>query len=421
MNRKSLIVGLCAAVFLGLVGYGLYSAGMSAGRRGPMSAPGAHAPGSQGQKAGDIDPQTGKRILYWHDPMVPTQRFNHPGKSPFMDMQLVPVEEGADGRGAIEISSRVQQNLGVRTAEVTRGTLDREFTATATVGYDERDVVLVPARANGFIERLHARAPLDPVRKGQPLADLYVPDWVAAQEEYLAVKGLKSPGAADLLEGARQRMRLAGMTDDLIQTFERGGKVQSRFTVTAPRAGVIAELSAREGMAVMNGAPLFRINGLATVWINVEVPESFGAQVHSGDAVKARVPALPGTVFDGKVDTVLPHVDVTTRTLTARVGLANPDAQLVPGMFVTVQFANGGRRNVLLIPSEAVIETGTRRVVIMAQGEGRFRPVNVEVGSEGGGKTEIRSGLTAGQTVVVSGQFLLDSEASLKGTEERLQ
>jgi membrane fusion protein, copper/silver efflux system len=421
MNRKSLIVGLCAAVFLGLVGYGLYSAGMSAGRRGPMSAPGPHAPGSQGQKAGDIDPQTGKRILYWHDPMVPTQRFNHPGKSAFMNMQLVPVEEGADENGAVEISSRVQQNLGVRTAEVTRGTLEQEIAATAAVGYDERDVVLVPARANGFIERLHARAPLDPVRKGQPLAELYVPDWVAAQEEYLAVKGLKSPGAADLLEGARQRMRLAGMTDELIRTFETGGKVQSHFTVTAPMAGVIAELSAREGMAVMNGAPLFRINGLATVWINVEVPETFGAQVRPGDAVKARVPALPGTVFDGKVDTVLPHVDLATRTLTARVELANPDVQLVPGMFVTVQFANGRRRDVLLVPSEAVIETGTRRVVILAEGEGRFRPVNVEIGSEGGGKTEIRSGLTAGQTIVVSGQFLLDSEASLKGTEERLQ
>jgi len=421
MNRNSLIVSLCAVVFLGLVGYGLYSAGMSAGRRGPMSAPGPHAPGSQGQKAGDIDPQSGKRILYWHDPMVPTQRFEHPGKSPFMDMQLVPVEEGADESGAIEISSRMQQNLGVRTAQVIRGTLGQEIAATATVGYDERNVVLVPARANGFIQRLRARAPLDPVRKGQPLADLYVPDWVAAQEEYLAVKGFKSPGAADLLEGARQRMRLAGMTDDLIRSFETGGKVQSHFTVTAPIAGVIAELSAREGMAVVNGAPLFRINGLATVWINVEVPERFGAQVHPGDAVKARVAALPGTVFDGKVDTVVPHVDVTTRTLTARVELANPDAQLVPGMFVTVQFANGGPLNVLLVPSEAVIETGTRRVVILSEGEGRFRPVNVEIGSEGSGKTEIRSGLTAGQTVVVSGQFLLDSEASLKGTEERLQ
>jgi Cu(I)/Ag(I) efflux system membrane fusion protein len=132
MSRKSLIVGLCAAVLLGLVGYALYSAGMSAERRAPMSAAGSHAHGPQAQKAGDIDPQTGKRILYWHDPMVPTQRFDHPGKSPFMDMQLVPVEEGADESDAIKISSGVQQNLGIRTAQVTRGTLEQEIAATAT-------------------------------------------------------------------------------------------------------------------------------------------------------------------------------------------------------------------------------------------------------------------------------------------------
>jgi Cu(I)/Ag(I) efflux system membrane fusion protein len=419
MNRKSLIVGLCAAILVALGGYALYSAGMSAGQRAARIAAGPRTPGAP--KAGDIDPHTGKRILYWHDPMVPAQRFYHPGKSPFMDMQLVPVLEGTNDSGGVEISSQIQQNLGIRTAAVTRGTLNRSIEATATVGYDERDVVLVPARANGFVERLHVRATLDPVHKGQPLADLYVPDWVAAQEEYLAVKGLKSPGTSDLLEGARQRMRLAGMTEELIRAFEAGGKVQSHFTATAPITGVIAELSAREGAAVMSGAPLFRINGLATIWINVEVPESFGAQVRAGDAVKARVPPLPGTVFEGKVDAVVPHVDPVTRTLTVRVQLANPDARLVPGMFVTVQFASGGRPDVLLVPTEAVIETGTRRVVILAEGDGRFRPVNVEIGSEGGGQTEIRSGLTAGQTIVVSGQFLLDSEASLKATQERLQ
>ena len=390
----------------------MYSAGMSAGRR---------APGATTAQVGAMDPQTGKRILYWHDPMVPAQRFDHPGKSPFMDMQLVPVLEDANESGAVRISSQVQQNLGIRTGLVTRGTLDRPIEATATVGFDEREVGLVPARANGFVERLYVRAMLDPVRKGQPLADLYVPDWVSAQEEYLAVQGLKSPGAADLLAGARQRLRLAGMTDDLIRSFEKSGKVQSRFTVIAPITGVIAELGVREGAEVMAGAPLFRINGLATVWLNVEVPESLGAQVRAGDAVRARAPALSDTVFDGKVDAVLPHVDPMTRTLTARVALANPQARLVPGMFVTVQFANGGHREVLQVPTEAVIETGTRRVVILAEAEGRFRPVNVEIGSEGGGQTEIRSGLTAGQTVVVSGQFLLDSEASLKGSQERLQ
>jgi Cu(I)/Ag(I) efflux system membrane fusion protein len=339
-----------------------------------------------------------------------------------MNMQLVPVEEGAaDAAGAVEISARVQQNLGVRTAEVTRGPLDRQITAAATVGYDEREVALVQARANGFLEHLRVRTTLEAVRQGEPLADLYVPEWVAAQEEYLAVKGLKSPGATDLLEGARQRLRLAGMTDDLIKTFETSGKVQSRLTVLAPITGVIAELSAREGMTVMSGAPLFRINGLETVWINVEVPESLRGQVRSGDGVKAQTPALPGIVFDGKVSTVLPNVNLATRTLTARVELANPKARLVPGMFVAVQFANGGPQDVLRVPTEAVIETGTRRVVLLAQEGGKFRPVNVETGSEGGGQTEIRSGLAAGQRVVVSGQFLIDSEASLKATEERLQ
>ncbi len=279
----------------------------------------------------------------------------------------------------------------------------------------------VQARANGYVERLRVRATLDPVHKGQPLADLYVPDWVAAQEEYLAVKELKSPGAADLLEGARQRMRLAGMTDDLIKAFEKSGKVQSRFTVTAPIGGVVAELAAREGMTVASGAPLFRINALATVWVDAQVPESLAPQVRPGDAAKARTPALPGIAFQGQVSAVLPDVNPTTRTLTARIELANPRMQLLPGMFVTVQLAPAAERDVLLVPSEAVIRTGTRSVVMLAEGEGRFRGVNVEIGAEDGGQTEIRSGLTVGQRVVVSGQFLIDSEASLKSTEARLQ
>ena len=155
------------------------------------------------------------------------------------------------------------------------------------------------------------------------------------------------------------------MTEDLIHTFDKAGKVQARFTVTAPIAGVLSELSVREGSAVTSGAPLFRINGLATAWVNVEVPESFDAQVHVGDTVTARVPALPASAFEGKVDSVLPHVDPMTRTLTARVALANPTTQLVPGMFVSVRFAEGIRPDVLLVPTEAVIETGTRRVVIL--------------------------------------------------------
>jgi len=422
MNRSYLIAGLTGAVALSVLGYALYRTGVSAGRTQAMvdqPAPTAatHAP----QKPGDIDPRTGKKILYWHDPMVPGQRFDHPGKSPFMDMQLVPVVEGGADTGAIEISPRLQQNLGVRTALVARGQLHPEITASASVAYDERDVALVQARANGFVERLRVRATLDAVREGEPLADLYVPDWVAAQVEYLAVKDLNSPGAADLADGARQRMRLAGMPEDLIRALEKRGRPQSRFTLLAPISGVITELMAREGMTVTVGSSLFRINGLRKVWVNAEVAETLGERVHPGDAVHARTAALPGVVFDGRVAAVLPSVNVATRTLTARVELANPKMELLPGMFVTVQFAPAALADVLLVPSEAVIETGTRRVVMLAEGDARFRRVNVETGTQGGGQTEIRSGLALGQKVVVSGQFLIDSEASLKATEARLQ
>ena len=422
MNRRYLIAGLTGAAALSVLGYALYRTGVSAGRTQAMvdqPAPTAatHAP----QKPGDIDPRTGKKILYWHDPMLPAQRFDHPGKSPFMDMQLVPVVEGGADTGAIEISPRLQQNLGVRTALVARGQLHPEITASASVAYDERDVALVQARANGFVERLRVRATLDAVRAGEPLADLYVPDWVAAQVEYLAVKDLNSPGAADLADGARQRMRLAGMPEDLIRALEKRGRPQSRFTLLAPISGVITELMAREGMTVTVGSSLFRINGLRKVWVNAEVAETLGERVHRGDAVHARTAALPGVAFDGRVGAILPSVNVATRTLTARVELANPRMELLPGMFVTVQFAPAAPADVLLVPSEAVIETGTRRVVMLAEGDARFRRVNVETGAQGGGQTEIRSGLTVGQKVVVSGQFLIDSEASLKATEARLQ
>ena len=415
MNRKLLIAGLAGAVALGFAGYALYRAGVSVGQN--LAISGQRVP----QKPGDIDPQTGKRILYWQDPMMPGQRFDRPGKSPLMDMALVPVVEGSAEGGVVAISPRLQQNLGVRLADVTRGRIKSDITASATVVYDERDVALVQARANGFVERLRVRATQDTVRQGEALADLYVPDWAAALVEYLAVRDLRSPGAADLAEGARQRLRLAGMPEDLIRKLEKTGTPQSRFTLTAPISGIVTELTAREGMTVTMGSPLFRINGLSKVWVNAEVPESLEQDLHPGDPVKARTAALPGEVFAGTISTVLPSVNLATRTLTARVSLPNPKMQLLPGMFMTVQFAPGAESDVLIVPSEAVIETGTRRVVMVSEGGGRFRPVNVETGAHSGGQTEIRSGLTLGQKVVVSGQFLIDSEASLKATEVRLK
>src|SRR2546425_2344906 len=223
-----------------------------------------------------------------------------------------------------------------------------------------------------------------------------------------------------LVDGARQRMRLAGMTEEQIRTVESTGKVHARLTVASPIGGVVAELGAREGMTVMSGAPLFRINGLGTVWVNAEVRENQASEVRVGNLVEARTPALPGKVFKGKVSAILPEVNPATRTLKARVELANPGGELKPGMFATVNFTPAARKEALLVPTEAVIQTGKRTVVVVAQGEGKFAPVDVEIGIETKGQTEIRKGLEAGQKVVVSGQFLIDSEASLRATATRM-
>jgi Cu(I)/Ag(I) efflux system membrane fusion protein len=376
---------------------------------------------SAGLKAGDIDPVAGKKILYYHDPMVPGNKFDKPAKSPFMDMMLVPVYADSDGdQGKVTVSSRIQQNLGVRTAEVTEGTLSPQVSAVGSIAFNERDQAIVQSRATGYVERLQVRATLDRVTKGQPLVELYVPDWVAAQEEFLSVRRMQGADLGGLVDGARQRMRQAGMSDAQIQQVERSGKTQTRITIVAPISGVVVELTAREGMTVMPGATLFRINGLSTVWANAEVPESQAALLRPGAKVQAKSPAVPGTTFDGKVQAILPEVNASTRTLKARMELANPGSKLVPGMFVQMQFMDTRAEKSLLIPTEAVIQTGKRTVVMVAEDNGRFRPVDVEAGIESGGQTEIKRGLQTGQRVVVSSQFLIDSEASLKGVEARL-
>jgi Cu(I)/Ag(I) efflux system membrane fusion protein len=424
MKIRTLCLVLATVLLLGATGYGLYRAGLSQGSKIVGSASGGAASASAEARHSTRDASSGKKVLYWHDPMYPRQKFDKPGKSPFMDMQLVPVYAGEEGdEGAVRISPRMQQNLGVRTTEVTFGTLTSKIEAVGSVAYNERDVALVQARSNGFVEKLYVRAPLDPVRRNQPLAGLYVPDWVAAQEEYLSAKRVAGSGLDNLLkslqEGARQRMRLAGMTVEQIQLVESTGTIHARFTVTAPASGVVTELGVREGMTVMAGATLFRINGLSTVWINAEVPENVAAQVRLGSPVEVRTSALPGTTLKGRVNAVLPEVASATRTLKVRIEVANSGGQLVPGMFATISFAPAINKETLLVPTEAVIQTGERNVVVVAQGTG-FVPVDVQIGAESAGRTEIRSGLKAGQKIVVSGQFLIDSEASLRGTTTRM-
>jgi membrane fusion protein, copper/silver efflux system len=436
MKRGFLIGGFGLVVALAAGGYGLYGLGVKRGMSEvhPVAAAAADPPAGIGEgedatrrhlqsglKAGDVDPANGRKILYYHDPMVPANKFDKPGKSPYMDMMLVPVYSGSHGDDtAVAVSPRIEQNLGLRTAEVVEAALSPQVSAVGSVAFDERDQVIVQARATGFVEHLYVRATLDPVRKGQPLADLYVPDWVAAQGEYLAVRRMQGSDLAPVLDAARARMRQAGMTDEQIQLVESTGSTQPRITLTAPISGVVVELMSREGMTVMAGATLFRINGLATVWANAEVPESQAGLLRPGAKVQATSPAIPGMKFEGRVQAILPEVNPVTRTLKARMELVNPGERLAPGMFVTMQFADPRPQKSLLVPTDAVIQTGKRTLVMVAEDNGRFRPVEVEAGIESAGKTQIKRGLQAGQRVVVSSQFLIDSEASLRGLEERL-
>jgi Cu(I)/Ag(I) efflux system membrane fusion protein len=421
MSSKTMVISLIAAGILGAAGYALYSLGMNQGMR-MASAPAPMAAATSGGplKAGDVDPATGKKVLYWHDPMVPGKRFDKPGKSPFMDMMLVPMyAEGDSDQGQVAVSPRMQQSLGMRTAEVKRGSIAQKVEAVGTIAFNERDQAVVQARATGFVERLYVRATLDRIGKGAPLVDLYVPEWVAAQEEFLSILRMRGTELALLIDGARQRMRQVGMSDAQIGLVERSGAVQPRITLTAPIGGVIVELLARDGMTVMPGAMLFRINGLSTVWANAEVPESQASLLRVGAAVEARSPAIPGTVFKGSVQSILPEVNASTRTLKARVELANTGGALSPGMFVNIALGAPASEG-LMVPTEAVIRTGTRNVVMVAESDGRFRQAEVTTGSEANGQTQITGGIKAGQRVVVSGQFLLDSEASLKSAVSRM-
>jgi Cu(I)/Ag(I) efflux system membrane fusion protein len=366
---------------------------------------------------------SGKQVLYWYDPMYPQHRFDKPGKSPFMDMQLVPKYAGepeADA-GTVNISPRVVQNLGMRTTQAKSGPLEQRFEAVGSVAYNERGVVQLQARASGFVQKLHARAPLDPVAKGAPLVDILYPDWAGAQEEYLLLRKSTSRDLQSLAEAARQRLLLLGMSEAEIAAVEREGRTRPGVTLHAPISGVIAELGVREGMTVAPGSMLFKLVDLSTVWVNAEIPEAQSAWVRPGSEVEASVAAHPGTLFKGKVGALLPEVNATTRTLRARIELANPGGRLKPGMFATLSFSRRQTQAAVLIPSEAVIRTGQRDVVIVALGDGRFRAAEVQVGTESGGQTEIRKGLNAGDSVVLSGQFLIDSEASLSATVARLE
>ncbi len=383
---------------------------------------GAVAVGIVVRSGSDAQPSSGQtteaaRPLYWYDPMHPQRHFDAPGKSPFMDMQLMPKYADVAAENIVRVSSGMMQNLGIRTAAVRRASFAQRIEATGRVEIDERTMHQVTVRAAGWVEALHVRAAGDPVTKGQLLAEIYSPAVETAQQEFLLAR---QTGQAMLVDAARGQLRALGISHEQITALQLTGKASRRVNVYAPVTGYVMALNIREGGAVSPTDTLFAVASHDPVWVIAAVAEAQADWLQVHDVALAHVAAHPGHAFTGRVDYLYPELDAATRTRRVRVVLPNAEDMLHPGMYAQVVLSGGVQDDVLLVPTEAVIRTGTRSVVIVADGVDGFRPVAVRLGAESDDTIAILDGLSVDDLVVVSGQFLIDSEASLRGAYRRM-
>ncbi|BFM10562.1 efflux RND transporter periplasmic adaptor subunit [Simiduia litorea] len=361
------------------------------------------------QGATQTDTTHDKKPLYWVAPMDDNYRRDGPGKSP-MGMDLIPVyEQAIPSPGSVEISPSVENNLGVRTEQVQRRKLDSHISTVGYVGYDQDTLVHLHPRVEGWVEKLYVKAEGDPVTQGQALYELYSPELVSAQEDLMLAL---SRGEVRLIEGAKSRLRALKLAEKTIDTLARSRKVMQTVTYYAPQSGVVESLSIREGFYVQPGSTLMSIGGLETVWIEADV---FAQQTHlirAGLAVDIQVPHLPGRHFTGELAYVYPSLNADTRTLRVRIRFNNRDRLLLPNMFAQLRISGDVGAEVLTLPRAAVIRTGRQNRVVLALGNGRFKSVAVQLGNMDQDFIEITEGLVEGDLVVISGQFLLDSESS---------
>lgn len=360
-------------------------------------------------------PASGERqILYYRNPMGLPDTSPVPKKDS-MGMDYIPVyaDEANDDAGTVRVSPARMQTLGVRTATVARGTLDAVLRASGRVEIDERAQVVVAPRFEGWIERLHVSAVGDVVRRGQPLLTAWSPALQSAGEEVRIAERLVTASAADP-EARAAAARLAEAARARLASLQVAGQAAPRQTLHAPADGIVLERMATQGARFMAGEALFRIADLSRVWVIADVFERDLGRVQVGDRVAVSVDALPGQRLEGRIGYVYPTLDAGTRSTPVRIELDNRAGQLRPGMFATVDFAPGAARERLLLPASALIEDGERQVVLRALGEGRFQPQPVRIGERGREQVEVLDGVAEGDRVVVSANFLIDSESQLR-------
>ena len=359
-----------------------------------------------------------REILYWVAPMDPNYRRDEPGKSP-MGMDLVPVyaDEVDNQPGVVKINPTIVNNLGVRTAKAERSVLMRRIETVGYITYDEETVQHLHTRVDGWIEKLNATATGDPVKKGQLLFELYSPTLVNAQEEFLTAT---SSGNKTLLNASRERLAALGLSRSEIVRLEEERTVRQRVRVYAESDGVIAHLGVREGIYITPATEVMSVAKLDRVWVIAEVFERQSSWVEPGQKAVVELDYLPGKRLEGAVDYVYPELDPKTRTLRVRLRFDNADELLRPNMFTRVMIEAEGFGRVVNVPREAVIRGGTINRVVVALGDGRYKAQPVSLGIESGDRVAIRRGLKAGETIVVSGQFLIDSESNIESALARM-
>jgi Cu(I)/Ag(I) efflux system membrane fusion protein len=378
--------------------------------------------GQHGGTTGGAKPtasDTGSRkILYWKAPMDPNFRSDKPGKSP-MGMELVPVyaNEGGGEASDVKIDPAVVNNLGVRTAKVQQGSLSDRIEAVGYIGYDEDTVASINTRADGWIEKLAVKSAGDTVRAGQLLYELFSPKLATAEREYLTAL---SSGSPSLIAASRQRMQALGFTAGQIAQLTRTRKVGDRVARYAESSGVVVSLGVSEGAYVMPATQVMKLADLRNVWVLVEVDPGNAALLHKGQKADVTFDAFPGKSWQGTVDYIYPDVSAMTRTVKVRLRLPNPDLRLQPNMYAHVSLQAAPQHDVVSIPTLALIRTGQSARVVVALGGGRFDVCPVQTGAMSGDRVEIQKGLRAGQRVVTSAQFMLDSEANVDAAALRL-
>ncbi len=380
--------------------------------------------------------QTGERkILYWYDPMHPQYKTDKPGKAPDCGMALVPKyadEQAASmAPGSVMISAAKQQLIGVRTTEAKRETLVRDVRTTGQITADETKIAHVHVKINGFIEQVFVDYVGQLVKKGQPLFTLYSPDLVSTQEEYLIAKrGEKTlstsefaevaQGSESLLRSTRERLKLWDISDEQIKKLDQSGEVSRTLTFYSPITGFVMDRKAFPQTSVTPDTELYTVSDFSAVWVNADIFEYEVPFVRVGQRAEMQLSYYPGKTWNGRLSFIYPTVDATTRTVKVRMEFPNADFQLKPQMFADVDLKiNYG--NQIIVPQEAVLDSGKEQRVFVTNGDGYFEPRRITTGAKLDGKVIVLSGLKAGEIVVSSGNFLIDSESRLKGDMSSMQ